>query len=512
MKISKLLFLLSLLFLISSCSNDDDDASVFELNKKLILIGVNGGNETVQITSNQSWQINVLPNWMRVSDIVGENSAQITLLIEPNMELENRKDSILFVSDKIYKYLVVEQLGEMNAGPYIALDPKSISVSTDKSIQYLKVTANEPWKINSDLPDWLKISPMSGEKSAELTVYIDENKEPNSRGVNISFASIEHPATANTLLTVSQWGPVDIIRTPNLPIFKYVSITSKGTSKGNEYDVQTYSLFVNKEIRSNIYLGNLISRSSGSNIVMPAITGFTFQPIAFTYKGSNGDIKQASMLPSISAQNEFIEEVDKTGNTPNVFIKGYSNEFYSYRDLYAIGMFNLGIKLDELVTGASYKAKTMTRKFGVIYSFKNTLFTLTMDKPATIPMYGDLKDEDKSKQVSNVSTMAYGRIGLLVVETDTYYKDLVAAIDKILEDKILSAAEQGLIEQSQISYVYFDNDSNPLVKKGKRDVIDIYKNAMNSGQNDNYYPIDFRIGDYFMSVSTPFMYTLTVPK
>ena len=60
----------------------------------------------------------------------------------------------------------------------------------------------------------------------------------------------------------------------------------------------------------------------------------------------------------------------------------------------------------------------MTRKYGLIYSFKRTFFTLDIDIPKKL-IKEELKDADKAKGASYVSSVGYGRVGLLIVESDT---------------------------------------------------------------------------------------------
>ena len=86
-------------------------------------------------------------------------------------------------------------------------------------------------------------------------------------------------------------------------------------------------------------------------------------------------------------------------------------------------MVNLGVKLDEIMSDVSFKEKEMTRKYGLIYSFKRTFFTLDIDIPKKL-IKEELKDADKAKGASYVSSVGYGRVGLLIVESDTDSRDV----------------------------------------------------------------------------------------
>lgn len=107
----------------------------------------------------------------------------------------------------------------------------------------------------------------------------------------------------------------------------------------------------------------------------------------------------------------------------------------------------------------------MTRKYGLIYSFKRTFFTLDIDIPKKL-IKEELKDADKAKGASYVSSVGYGRVGLLIVESDTDSRDVKLAIDKVLADEPLSPEETSLLSTVDLCYVYFDEDKNVQVQKG----------------------------------------------
>ena len=106
-----------------------------------------------------------------------------------------------------------------------------------------------------------------------------------------------------------------------------------------------------------------------------------------------------------------------------------------------------------------------------------------------------MKDADKAKGASYVSSVGYGRVGLLIVESDTDSRNVKLAIDKVLADEPLSPEETSLLSTVDLCYVYFDEDKNVQVQKGSLDVVNAYKDGINAGA-DHIYPLEFTLANY----------------
>ncbi len=386
--------------------------------------------------------------------------------------------------------------------PVLVLDKDFISMVSDKDIQSVGITANGDWTIE-DIPAWISIDVISGNTDTEIAIITEENREPESREAILKFVRNDVVKT----LTVEQHGQKDVIRMPGLPIshFTKLQCTILGDKK---YTFGTDNLFVNPAISNNIYLGNLVSHNAESNTDIPVFTGYTFNPITVWIPAPVAEIK--TYLPSWAEQHTFAKQVieGKPKQNESFFADNGTTEFYTHEQLYAIGVANLGVKLDELVSGSSYMQKEMTKKYGVIYCFKQVLFSLYMDLPAEL-LKEEVKEADKAKGMSYISGVNYGKVGLLIVESDTDSREVRVAINKMMSNVLLSQEETSLVNAADIYYVYFGNDNKVQVKKGNPDAINAYKEGAKNV--DNIYPVGFSVSDCVTHVSNTISFSFKVP-
>lgn len=116
------------------------------------------------------------------------------------------------------------------------------------------------------------------------------------------------------------------------------------------------------------------------------------------------------------------------------------------------------------------------------------------------------------KGVAYVSSVYYGRVGLLIVESDTYFGTVKSAINKVISGQSLSSEESRFIDISDISYVYFNNDNLVQIKKGHMDAVNTYKDALTKNDFSNVYPIGFNLSSLIDHSIVPISYSFKVPK
>lgn len=471
-----------------SCSDLEREKYMLELDKDSILIDQEGGEDNIQVEANGEWRIQEIPDWLSVSPTSGEVYNYVTVIAKENKEPDRRKASLVFTHRKLSKTVEIEQLGLAEAKPFIKLSESYVNWPSAAGTLRIKLTSNKPWKISDYYDRWISVSPSSGEGSAEITIEINENRNPSSRDIYLSFIG----ERIEKKLYINQYGLNDYMRMPSLPIFPFKEFSYNQ----NSGRVLTNSLFINPEIKDKIYLGNLVGHNSQSNIYIPEFTGYTFNPITVSTSAHiNGEIVK-NYIPSSEEQDAFARQIAEQlhNQTDLNTIKDNAIEFYTHKELRTIGTVNLGVKLDEVVASASYTEQEMTRKYGLIYSFKNIFFTLDMDRPEKL-IKEELKEADKAKGVSYVSSVSYGRVGLLIVESDTDSRDVRMALNKILKGKPLSSQENDLLLATDICYVYFDKNKNVQALKGNLDAVNAYRDAALKGA-DSIYPVELRLSNY----------------
>ena len=479
------LFLTTLLI---SCSGLEREKDTLELDKSSISINQEGGTDYVNLMANGPWKVQDVPEWISLSSTSGDYSETMTVEVKENKEPARRTASLLFIRGKASETLDIEQLGLDEMAPFIKLDKNGLDVGCFTGTQKVKLTTNRPWKLFF-APNWVTVTPSSGDESAEITISIAENRNPEGRQSIIVFRG----ESEDKALDIRQSGLFDIAIMPGLPIFHFKRM--EYSSELSRCLVWANSLFINPSVRNEIYLGNLVCPTTQSNTNIPGFTGYTYNPITISTSAAVSEVVK-TYLPSRSDQDVFARQIsEQLPDRKGSFIEDKGAfEFYTHKQLQVIGMINLGVKLDELVSGFPYTEKEMARKYGLIYSFKRTFFSLDINIPEKL-IQEELKEADLEKGVSYVSSITYGRVGLLIVESDTDSREVKAAVNRLIENKSLSQEESELLSAVDVYYVYFDKDKNVQVEKGGMEVVNAYKEATLLGV-DGIYPVEFWLADY----------------
>ncbi|MBF0760191.1 hypothetical protein IR148_03930 [Dysgonomonas mossii] len=513
-----IILLLSVLFMFSfvACDDKNDDGDFYiKFDKKEVkLNAIEGTSEIIEISSSSTWSLDTeLPDWIGISDFVGDESPMsITITANRNDNMEKREATLIFHnSDDIKQSIKIIQLGLADSDPFIELSEKSMDLAIDGAAKSIDLTTNVSWEITS-VPTWLVISSKSGDKSTRITIGAEENDQIKAREATLTFSSKDGKVKGQ--LSIYQTGREDIIQSPFLPIFHY-SVFSN-TNNGH-YNVTTENLFVNATLRDKIYLGNLMENKTEIYPSFPIPTGYTFNPIsAITTQVVNPTSR--TFVPSFQEQEAFGQEA--TANPPREnasLTHDYFNptSYPTHRVLYSIGWANMGIALDKIVSGVSYKEQEMTKKNGMIFSFKHTLFTFVMDYPQKL-IKEELRDADKGKNLSYINYMEYGKVGLLIVESDAKYDRMRDAVRSVLigeENSIHQAEFDALIEAADISYVYFNNKNEVQLNKNKKDAIKAYKTALsNKKDKENIYPIGFTLQNFGNHTADKIIYSFDALK
>lgn len=510
-----LITLFTALFYIS-CDDKKEEDVTLHFDKAFITLDFRPQvNQTLEVSANTSWSISSeIPRWLSVEPMSGNGSlTEVTIMtLEKNQNLEKRETLLLFTNsygnDKPIKII---QLGLADSDPFIELDDKQLGIDLAGETKKVKLTANRPWEITS-IPNWIKVSPTSGDNSTEISITVNENHEMAGKEAILTFKLKE--GQIKEQLTLIQPGRQDIIQSPFLEIFRSVSTSISGNGS---YRITTNRFFVSSYINNKIYLGSLIHHQANNMPDFYSFTGYTFNPITAS-ANSKSDAKMKTYIPSISEQKNFAQEL--TANPPRstatiIYDRFNPTPFWTHRQLRIIGIGNMGINLDELVAEKPYTQEEMTRRYGLIYSFRHTLFSLDMDLPQQL-IQEKLKEADKAKGVSYVNSMDYGKIGLLIIETDTKLNDIQSAIKRLmLEDEgyVRQQEDIALVEASDVTYLYFGNNGQMLFNKNKMEALIAYKKALyNKQDKENIYPVNFSLANFEDHTDKPIVFSFEVPR
>lgn len=390
----------------------------------------------------------------------------------------------------------------------ISLDPEEITFEQAGSTATLRIETNGKWQAES-IPDWITLNHASGSTSAEITVTALENESTEARDAEIKFLRGDKEA----ILKVHQNEKRELTwSTLCFSPFENVSFVTGKDGVERIYSFETRQLFINPDantdIKNKIFLGNLINCNLEKNTDVSVYEGYTFIPI--TISPSISTTPSQTFIPSKANQDAYANKVLSENPKGQDSAQSIEAVYTSHRELNLIGVGNMGVNLDELVSGKSYQEQEMTKKSGLLFSFCQSLFTLSMDLQKDV-VSEVLKEEDfPNNCLSYISSVSYGRIGLLIVESDYDVDAVRSVVRKVLSSESLTTAENAILEELDAYHLYFDQSQKLISTKGKADAIEAYKTHVVDDLY-NVYPFRFVAEDYFEHSTSLINFSVTLP-
>lgn len=371
---------------------------------------------------------------------------------------------------------------------YINLSEYEIYTSETGAEMKIEVLSNCEWSI-TDIPQWCIIDITNGEFNAKLTLRIIPNSANSTRKAYVKIFG--NGVTEYLYIEQDRSTKGYDIKWFSFPvnIFTTVNYTHMGDETGRIYVLKGTKIFANASIKSKLYLGNIINKISDNLLNIEDYPEYTYNPITI---GSFVDGKayiKTIYRPSLSELDILANEIIriKQNQILNFSFDDTPISYSSHRQLYLLGKGNLGVDLDRLIFGYSYTEKEMVRQTGLIYSYCNTLFNIIMDIPEKL-----VNENIIDRNLAYVSNLNYGRIGLLIIESDYNYNLLSRTIKKVMKEERLSNEETIIIEQSSIYYLYFNNSGDIIKREGEIEAIRDYINSINES---DIIPLSFSINN-----------------
>lgn len=178
-------------------------ASNLEVGEYSLVFDADGGSVTRTIIGDLSWTATSSTSWVDVSPNKGDpGKTDVTISVLPSYKNDSRNAYLTFNSgESIEKYINVFQYGR-----YINISESSISLpSNEDSSHKLKIDSNVGWIVTS-CPDWLELSPMSGERGdSEIMMKVTKNNSLSSRSGTVEICDSYSGGIKKTI-TVEQAG------------------------------------------------------------------------------------------------------------------------------------------------------------------------------------------------------------------------------------------------------------------------------------------------------------------
>lgn len=424
---------------------------------------------------------------------------------------------LLFISVYLSSFTSCNDDNNIGNKPTISISEANISFEAEGGQKEIHLTTNRDWII-SDIPNWISIDKQTGNGSSEeiitLTTLVNNDFSPKEATLKITSGDI------STYLKISQKEAIEK-RTIEWESFQtgYFNSIKHTIGENNterNYFFQTDNLFINPDIEKKIYVGNIINSNLKSNTNIVEYKGYTYNPITISPSivVKNGPFPVLTMnTPTKEDYDAFVQKVIDNRSTTQNLSFSYSNKpakYFSYRQLHLLGVGNIGIKLDEVVSGQSYRNKEMSKKTGLLYSFCLTSFSIDMNLPEKL-VKEEVKQEDLADGgFSYISSVNYGRTGFLLVESDTNTEQLRITVNKVLANGALTTEDNAILDGIDAYYIYYDKGYTLKKITGKTEVIKKYVSSISA--NDGYIqPLTFSVSNYPDSSQKTISFSLNLP-
>lgn len=176
---------------LSSCGKDDDEpfTPTLSVSMSSISIDAEGGQQSVDVTSNTNWIIEGASNWCSVSPTAGNGNSSITIKIDANSAAEGRDCTLTIktADETLSKTISVRQNG---LALTLSTTPSELRFNSEKSDKKtLQVNCNGDWTI-TNLPDWIDVDPMGGKGDRVVTFTTkSENATSSNRKATITITA-----------------------------------------------------------------------------------------------------------------------------------------------------------------------------------------------------------------------------------------------------------------------------------------------------------------------------------
>ncbi|CAN2047612.1 exported hypothetical protein [Candidatus Magnetomoraceae bacterium gMMP-1] len=128
--------------------------------------GYDGGNKSINVTSNVSWSVSDNQTWLSVSPSSGSNNGNFSISCQANNLTSQRSGTVTVSGGGISKQIQITQTA---APSQLNVDPTSYNFGYDGGNKSINVTSNVSWSV-SDNQTWLSVSPSNGSNNGNFSI------------------------------------------------------------------------------------------------------------------------------------------------------------------------------------------------------------------------------------------------------------------------------------------------------------------------------------------------------
>ena len=238
------------------------------------------------------------------------------------------------------------------------------------------------------------------------------------------------------------------------------------------------ALMKNSAYERYIYAGSLLQGNSIADLNFSPIAEFqsSVKPVTASVSFQATKVSGTITNPSLSANRNFISNILAQPGIGNQ-VAGFSyslEKFTAYDELKLAFGSNVktGTLFGSKTSGSSQTIDKISRRSGLYAKFIQKNFTLDLDIPADGRLMNDNVDMNALNQKfpTYVSSITYGRMGIMAIESDYSYEELNNAYNSAFKALFVSGSssateqEKRIIDESSMKIYIIGADGNDAVE------------------------------------------------
>ena len=161
-----------------------DEPIMASFEPDTMFVSFNGGVQTLQLTSNTTWQLQV-SSWITLITSSGEGDATFDIVVNSNSDPYERIGFVRAIHNgQVLGTMIVVQEGKVDT---LEADITELDVRPEGGSFEIQVSSNQSWTVNTDV-EWIHCDPLSDFGNKILTVTVDamEGFRPRTGHVKLS--------------------------------------------------------------------------------------------------------------------------------------------------------------------------------------------------------------------------------------------------------------------------------------------------------------------------------------
>lgn len=206
----------------------DEHANYIAISSEELDAPSNAFTEYLNLISNETpWEIVDAPDWLNISPLSGQGSAQIKICGNEYDNADTQREGIFYIkSTGSWSYVKQVKIVQETAAPYLNLSESKIYLNGGENTETVKVHANCKFSTASN-DNWLRVT----NNDSTLFVSASPNLLSNER---TAFIEIMYHETSSQLEVVQIPAKIQMIH------YKYENFTGKVETSDDELDLSYY--------------------------------------------------------------------------------------------------------------------------------------------------------------------------------------------------------------------------------------------------------------------------------